>query len=128
MIRTLFAVLLIIASLSTVVAQSPERLIRDRVFLVEDRKANTIEFNMLVLAGCGDGAENDCKGIAHYLEHLVLVGRNAQHGDQAMRFFTDGGSNGFTSMKTTRYVHSFPAAAPDVAERLESSLLSTQRG
>jgi zinc protease len=119
MITTLLAILLTAASLSMGLAQTPEKLVRDRVFLVEDKKANAIEFHMVVLAGCGDEAENNCKGIAHYLEHLVLVGRNAQHGDQAIRFFADGGSNGFTSLKMTRYIHSFPASAPDAAERLD---------
>ena len=73
--------------ISQALAAGPEIMVRDRVFLAEDRKANAIEFHMLVLAGCADEADNNCCGHAHYLEHLVLVGRNTQHSDQAMRFF-----------------------------------------
>jgi zinc protease len=73
----------------------------------------------MVMAGCADEARNDCKGIAHYLEHLVLVGRNAEHKESAVRFFGDGSSNGWTSDKQTVFIHQFPAKSPDVAERLD---------
>lgn len=100
-------------------ARAAEKLIADRVFLVADPKATTIQFQMIVLAGCADEANNDCKGIAHYLEHLVLVGRNAEHKDIAMRFFADGSSNGWTNIRLTGYVHQFPAKSADIDARLD---------
>ncbi len=96
-----------------------EKRVADRVFLIPDAKANTIQFQMMVLAGCADEAQNNCKGIAHYLEHLVLVGRNAEHKESAIKFFGDGSSNGWTSEKQTVFIHQFPAKSPDVAERLD---------
>ncbi|MBL8587997.1 MAG: insulinase family protein, partial [Methylobacteriaceae bacterium] len=59
-----------------------------------------------------------CRGVSHYLEHLVLVGRNAQHEDQALRFFADGASNGWTTHAATGFSHSFPSG-PDAVERLD---------
>jgi zinc protease len=116
---TVSACLAILAFVLVQPAQALERLVRDRVFLVPDPKAQSINFQMLVLAGCADEAGNDCKGIAHYLEHLVLVGRNAENRESAMRFFSDGNSNGYTTSRVTGYTHQFPAAAPDVADRLD---------
>jgi zinc protease len=106
--------------LSTLSATAgPERRIADRVFLVPDPASSSVRFQMLVEAGCADEAGNICKGLAHWLEHLVLAGRSGQHADQALRFFADGTSNGWTSLRATGYVHSYPARVPDAAERLD---------
>jgi zinc protease len=113
------ACLIFIACLPVQTAQALEKIVRDRVFLVPDLKAQNINFQMLVLAGCADEANGICKGIAHYLEHLVLVGRNAENKESAMRFFSDGSSNGFTTSRVTAYVHQFPATAADVPDRLD---------
>lgn len=118
-LRILFLVLTMVAMIATRPAAAAERQIADRVFLVSDAKARFIQFQMIVLAGCADEAGNDCRGIAHYLEHLVLVGRNAEHRDAALRFFADGTSNGWTSSKITGYIHRYPADAPDATERLD---------
>lgn len=87
------------------------------VFLSPGPADRTVSFRMIVRAGCGDEA-GGCRGVSHYLEHLMLVGRNAQHDDQALRFFADGSSNGWTRHASTGYSHSFPAGE-DATERLD---------
>ena len=41
---------------------------------------------MIVGAGCNDEIGGQCRGVAHYLEHLMLVGRNPEHKEIALRF------------------------------------------
>ena len=53
--------------------------IADNVFLVRDKPGTPLSFQMLVNAGCSDEADNQCRGLAHYLEHIVLTGRNPEH-------------------------------------------------
>lgn len=93
--------------------------VTDRVFLIKDRPGSTTRFEMIVNAGSSDEAGGRSRGLAHYLEHLVLVGRNAEHGDAAMRFFADASSNGWTSDKATVYLHTLPARAAGPAADLE---------
>ena len=78
--------------------------ISDRVILVRDERMVQTHFTMVVHAGCLD-EEPDCRGVAHYLEHLLLAGRNPDHTESASRFFSDGYANGWTSHKATAYVH-----------------------
>ncbi len=85
--------------------------ISDRVVLVRDPTARSVQFTMVVRAGCADEPGMRCRGLAHYLEHLILVGRNADHGETAFRFFPEGSSNGWTSHRATGYVHRFPKRA-----------------
>lgn len=89
-------------------AAASEQRISERVFLVKDKPGTPTQFQMVVLAGCSDEADGKCRGLAHYLEHLVLVGRNAEHQETAMRLLPDGSSNGRTSSTTTVYLHSIP--------------------
>jgi zinc protease len=96
-----------------------EKPITDRVFMVPDAKSTSIQFQMIVLAGSADETNLAQLGIAHYLEHVVLVGRNANNSETAMKFFADGSSNGSTSQRMTSYIHRFPASAADVPARLE---------
>jgi zinc protease len=100
-----------------VVAQ--ERIVSDRVFHVPDPKSNVIQFQMIVMAGSADETNPAQLGIAHYLEHLVLVGRNDGFGEASVKFFADGNANGWTNSRATGYVHSFPAGARDAADRLD---------
>jgi zinc protease len=86
-----------------------EERVSERVFLVRDKPGTPTQFQMIVLAGCSDEPHGQCKGLAHYLEHLVLVGRNPEHKDIAVRFFPDASSNGWTNTRATAYVHSVPA-------------------
>lgn len=99
--------------------QAQEKLITDRVFHIPDPKSQNIQFQMIVLAGSADESNMAQLGIAHYLEHLVLVGRNEGQAESAQRFFADGNSNGWTSQRNTGYIHSFPANAADRTARLE---------
>jgi zinc protease len=86
-----------------------EERVSERVFLVRDAPGTPTQFQMIVLAGCSDEGNGQCKGLAHYLEHLVLVGRNPEHKDIAVRIFPDASSNGWTNTRATAYVHSVPA-------------------
>ncbi len=109
-------------------AAAQERIITDRVFHVPDPKSNVIQFQMIVLAGSADETNPAQLGIAHYLEHLVLVGRNEGFGGSSLKFFPDGNSNGWTNSRATGYIHSFPAGARDVPERLDACSSSTPAG
>jgi zinc protease len=81
--------------------------ISERVLLVRDRPGSNTEFWMIVHAGSAD--EDGGDGIAHYLEHLVMVGSNPENADIAMRFFAGGRSHGATLSRATTYQHTAPA-------------------
>jgi zinc protease len=95
--------------------------ITDRIYLVPDAKAKTIDFQMIVNAGCYDEANNNCLGLAHYLEHIILIGRNSGSTDIAFRFFPEAYANGWTNNQATAYVHKVPlkGGAPEpILEKL----------
>src|SRR5437660_5434254 len=105
----LLPTLLLLLSVSPISpAAAAEERVADRVFLVRDKPGTSTQFQMIVNAGCGDEAGGQCRGLAHYLEHLVLTGRNPEHADIAVRFFADGYANGWTNARATVFVHSFP--------------------
>ncbi len=83
--------------------------IADRVFLVPDKPGSSTRFEMIVNAGSAEEKGGKSLGLAHFLEHLVLNGRNPNNGDKAVRFFPNGISNGSTNMIATRYKYSMPA-------------------
>jgi zinc protease len=101
-------------------AFAAEERVADRVFLVRDQPGTPTQFQMLVNAGCLDEAGGQCRGLAHYLEHLVLVGRNVEHKDAAVRFFPDGSANGWTNLRATAFVHTVPARAEGPRADLET--------
>ena len=109
------------ATVAVAEAEIKIQKIADRVYLVPDAKAKTIDFQMIVNAGCYDEANNNCQGIAHYLEHIILVGRNSGTNDIAFRFFPDAYANGWTNNQATAYVHKVPlkGSAPEpILEKL----------
>jgi zinc protease len=114
-----FLSVLLLGLLSAPGVWGQEQLITDRVFYVRDPKSNAVDFQMIVLAGSADETNPAQQGIAHYLEHVVLVGRNAGHGETAVKFFADGASNGWTNQRATAYTHRFPSNAADVEARLD---------
>jgi zinc protease len=89
-------------------ATAAEQRVGEHLFLVRDKPGTSTHFQMIVGAGCNDEIGGECRGVAHYLEHLMLVGRNPEHKEIALRFFSDGSSNGWTSQRATVYVHSMP--------------------
>ena len=95
--------------LSRRLAPAAEERVGEQLYLVRDRPGSPTQFQMIVGAGCNDEKDGVCRGLAHYLEHLVLVGRNPEHKEIALRFFPDGSSNGWTSQRATVYVHTMPA-------------------
>jgi zinc protease len=103
------AIALLSSALMVSAAFAAEERVGDRLFLVRDKPGTPTQFQMIVYAGCLDEADGKCRGLAHYLEHLVLIGRNPEHKDAAVRFFTDGYANGTTSQRATIYIHSAPA-------------------
>lgn len=115
---------LLMASLCVVLtavsgAMAKEIRISDRVFLVRDRSGAPVEFQMIVNAGCADESGGECRGLAHYLEHLILVGRNPEHNNSAFRFFPDAATNGWTSQIATVYWHRMPQRAEGPRADLE---------
>jgi zinc protease len=102
------ALLLTFLLLPSFAAFAAEERLSERLFLVRDKPGTPTQFRMIVGAGCIDEAGGECRGLAHYLEHLMLVGRNPEHKEIALRFFPDGSSNGWTSRRATVYVHSMP--------------------
>ena len=90
-------------------AFAAEERISERLFLVRDKPGTATQFQMIVHAGCLEEANGQCRGLAHYLEHLVLVGRNPEHKDAGVRLIPDGAMNGWTTQRSTRYWHSAPA-------------------
>jgi len=119
-VRLLAAVVLGVALFSAgVLAQPTEIRVAERVFLVRDRAGTPTEFQMIVNAGSADEPGGISRGIAHYLEHLILVGRNAQNADIALRFLPDARSNGWTNQRATGYTHSVPARKEGPRETLE---------
>ena len=103
------AVLLALAAMAAPVGAVQEEQVAERIFLVRDAPGSQTQFQMIVQAGCNDEPDGQCRGLAHYLEHLVLTGRNREHTDIAVRLFPDVYSNGWTSARATAYVHSVPA-------------------
>jgi zinc protease len=101
------AVLLTVLSASSAI--TAEERISDRVFLVRDKPGTPTQFNLIVHAGCFDEPGGRCLGISHYLEHLVLTGRNPEHKDAGVRLIPDGTMNGVTTQRITRYFHTAPA-------------------
>lgn len=110
---TRFVLAAFLAFLAATVGASagPEVKIADNVFLVPDANAKSITMTMIVGAGCADEPHGVCKGISHYLEHLLFLGRNPDRNPVASAFFRDGVANGATSHLTTTYWDQFPARA-----------------
>lgn len=117
-LATVLSFFLCLAAMAPAAAVVEER-VGERVFLVRDKAGTSTQFQMVVLAGCSDEPGGECRGLAHYLEHLVLVGRNPEHNDIAVRFFADATSNGHTSQRATVYVHSLPPRPGGPAADLE---------
>ena len=103
------ALLCALVVFAPLMAFAAEERVAERLYLVRDRSGSPTHFQMIVGAGCADESGGKCRGLAHYLEHLVLVGRNPEHKEIALRFFPDGNSNGWTSQRATVYVHTMPS-------------------
>jgi zinc protease len=117
MFRFIAAVMVVCSlSLSPHVAAQPAEATRaplevkagDNVFVIPDKNAKRITGWMIVRAGCADEFDGDCRGIAHYLEHLLFINRDADHKSK-VSMFPGGSGNGVTSQITTYYLQSFPA-------------------
>ena len=100
-------------------AQAQVKRVLERVYVVEDRRLRSTSFTMVVNAGCVDEPGGVCRGLAHYLEHLILSGRNAEHADSAFRMFAGGYSNGTTSYEATTYIHRVPVRPEGAGADLE---------
>jgi zinc protease len=112
--------LLLALALPACAAVAGEQRLGEHLFLVRDKSGTPTRFQMIVGAGCIDEAGRECRGVAHYLEHLMLLGRNAEHKEIALRVFPGGYSNGWTSRRATVYVHSMPARAEGPRADLET--------
>ena len=97
-----------------------ESQVADNVFVVPDPKAKVVTLWMIVHAGCRDEVDGECRGLSHYLEHLMFLGRDGAHDQNNALFFAAGQTNAFTSMMATSYYQSVPAQPasiePDLAK------------
>ena len=82
----------IIVHVSAPLAAKETRL-SDRLFFVKGKPGTATEFQMIVRAGCSDEEKADCRGRANYVEHRVLVGRNAEHRETARSSVHDATAN-----------------------------------
>jgi len=96
--------------------------IAENVYVVPDKNAEAITGWLIVKAGCADEAYGDCRGLAHYLEHLLLVGRRPDHTTSSFSLFPEGVANGWTSHRTTTYFQRFPVKGAEDAERVDKLL------
>ena len=101
------AALALLFALAAAAAQ--EQRVHSRVLFVPDPGSRTTSFHMIIQAGRADEGPDLPSGIAHYLEHVILGGRNAEHADAAVRMFPGSFANGTTSVRTTTYLHNVPA-------------------
>ena len=119
MIRFALGSFLALLAATVGASAGPEVRIADSVFLVPDANARSITLTMIVGAGCSDEPHGVCKGVSHYLEHLLFLGRNPDRNPVASAFFRDGVANGATSHLTTTYWDQFPARAQTQAADLD---------
>ena len=119
MTRLALPLLLTLLVASADASAGPEVRIADNVFLVPDANARSITLTMIVGAGCADEPHGICKGIAHYLEHLLFLGRNPDRNPVASAFFRDGVANGATSHLATTYWDRFPARSESATADLD---------
>jgi zinc protease len=75
---------------------------------VPDPDAKVVTLWMIVHAGCRDEPDGDCRGLSHYLEHLMFLGRSGDHDPNQMLFFSAGQTNAFTTMLSTSYYQTIP--------------------
>jgi zinc protease len=101
-------------------ARAAEERIGERLFLVRDKPGTSTHFHMIVNAGCADEVDGRCRGVAHYLEHLVLAGRNPGQEAPAVRIIADGSANGWTRQRATAYLHTVPPRANGPRADLET--------
>jgi predicted Zn-dependent peptidase len=99
---------------------APEIKVADNVFVVPDPKARIITLTMIVGAGCRDEDGGQCRGLAHYLEHLMFLGRSADAAAGATSVFGAGQTNAFTSLNVTSYYQSTPVRDGKLAEDLDN--------
>jgi zinc protease len=97
--------------------RSPEIRLAENVYLVPDPAAKSITGWLIVRAGCADedpgpkpteNSGGDCRGVAHYLEHLLFINRDTDHTSKVSAF-PGGTGNGSTNMRSTWYTQRFPA-------------------
>ena len=87
---------------------APEVAVNDHLIVIPDARAKATSFWMIVKAGCRDEAQGECHGLAHYVEHLVFLGRNPDHKAVGIGFFADAQTNGYTTHISTVYTQKFP--------------------
>ena len=115
----LAGVLVTLSAMASAFAAGPEVRVADNVYLVPDPKAKVITVWMIVKAGCRDEESGQCRGLAHYLEHLVFLGRKAEQDAASANLFAAGQTNAFTSMQTTAYYQTLPVREGEVLADVE---------
>ena len=93
--------------------------VADNVFVVPDPKAKVVTLWMIARAGCRDEDGGQCRGLAHYLEHLMFLGRPADREGSPVPAFAAGQTNAFTTYQITSYYQSTPVREGAVAGDLD---------
>jgi zinc protease len=96
----------------------PEHRVAENVIVVPDQRARVVTGWLIVGAGCADEAFGDCRGVAHYLEHLLFINRDSDN-KAKVTLFPDGTGNGWTTHRATVYLQRFPANGSVDPERLD---------
>ena len=107
-LKSLLTGALLIFGLIGSAAAGLETRIGDNIYVVPDPKAKVVTVWMVVHAGCRDEDGGQCRGLAHYLEHLMFLGRSAEHEATAARVFAAGQTNAYTTMQATAYYQTAP--------------------
>ncbi len=118
-LRVAFAGLVIAMAAAGPAAAGPEVKVADNVFVVPDPKAKVVTLWMIVRAGCRDEDGGQCRGLAHYVEHLMFLGRPPDRDGGVAPAFAAGQTNAFTTMQVTSYYQSTPVREGALAADLE---------
>lgn len=86
---------------------APEAQVYPNVFLVADAGAKSVKVWLVVKAGFRDETDAEPGGVAHYLEHLFIVGRGGDRKDSSPLLFANADANAFTTYDSTAYWHKF---------------------
>lgn len=118
-----FLLLVLLAGLAASVSPSAAAEIEaaPRVYVIADPNAAHTQVWMIVGAGCRD-EPGHCHGLAHYLEHLVFLGREEDRGAAAAALSLGSEGNANTTSTRTLYWRQFPRRAEGSESDVEKQL------
>jgi zinc protease len=100
---------------------APEEEVYPNVILVRDDAAKSVKVWLVVKAGFRDELHDDPAGVAHYVEHLFIVGRGGDRKKSSPLLFANADANAFTLYTGTAYWHKFPYKGDSLAIDLDKA-------